>query len=221
MIKMSRKENRDITKILQTLGETVSQFSSRLSDIEERLGRIENSQDSKLIENSRTVPEEQGELGGQSLSRSAGGGIERVARIPVCDVCGTRLDENFTICGCGKKVCEKHAIQSGPRSLCVECLIDAVPLTKRSYKVLVAIANGVQDKKTIAKLARISKEDVKVALTELAALGFIAKTGWFIFAKNEAADSGIHAIGMFRNVYGGDEDVVLFDLELRSCLTGG
>lgn len=225
MSEMSAEEEDDAAKILQGLSEAVSRISSRLSSIEERLGRIENSstQGYRVIENTRTVPEGQGELGGQSKSRRAGGGIETVTRVPVCDICGGRLGENFTICGCGRKVCEEHAIQYGYENVCVKCLIETVPLTKRAYKVLVAITNGINGfltKKKVARLARVDKKDVKAAMQELTQLGFIAKRGWFLFGRNEATDMGINAVGVFRKVYGDDEDVVLFDVELQSYLGG-
>jgi aldehyde:ferredoxin oxidoreductase len=90
-----------------------------------------------------------------------------------------------------------------------------LPLSKKSFKVLVSIAHEVTDIETISGLTKISKGEVRACFTELSELGLIAKRGASIFSKLQVSDNGMEAIGAFHRVYGQDDDTIQFKAELQ------
>jgi len=167
----------------------------------------------------RTVAESARHLGGRTIYAAPAGGIQREIRVLTCDTCGRRMEEEFIICqGCERKICNSCAIRYQNTHLCVNCLGNHIPLTKQAYKVLVAIANDVTDVRTISKITKIVKDDVVNWRNSLLALGLVVKRGILFFSEVCITDSGLDAIGAYRQVFGEDGDIIQFDIELRRCL---
>jgi len=208
----------------QVLEQTLARLDSRLGQVESRLAQLENRQQRpRTMFSEIKVVEAAGLLGGRELLTSEDNEITRVTRQPVCDNCGKVLrvdEEEFSVCrSCGqKKLCKECSVRYSNASYCVDCLRRAVPLDKTSYKILVAIANKVTRGSTIAELVKVPRKNVEVHLTELTNIDLVMKQGLAIFSRISVTAQGLEAIGVFRGVYGLDEDVLQFDNELREYL---
>jgi hypothetical protein len=213
---MSDEGDERIERVLRALDQTISQLNKRLTDIENRLNQ---QQGRSPIMEERKVPDEQGLLGGKVFFTNQAGGIEKEVRIPVCDICGRSLSESFFVCqNCTRKLCQKCVISYSGQTLCLECLRQQVPLTKRNFKVLVAVANGLESSATISQLVQIKRDEAEQSLQELHGLGLIGEKGLAIFSHIYATDKGLEAIAVYSQVFGRDGDVIQFNQELRSLL---
>jgi len=214
---MTNGDNERLNRVVQALEQMLTQFDTRLNRIEDRLNQLESSRN--IILDERRVTERAGQLGGRTLYSSPAGGIQREIRVLTCDACGSRMEEEFIICqGCGRKLCDSCAIAYQNTNLCVNCLRNLIPLTKQAYKVLVAIANEVKDVRAIPRITRMVKDDVVNWRNCLLVLGLIVKKGVSIFSEVCITDNGLDAIGAYRQVFGEDDDIIQFDVELRNYL---
>lgn len=216
------EKNDKTIDVLRLIEQAISKLNARLNEIEARLTRIELMQQEKktILEESR-VPEKESLLGGRTFLSSSTGEIERQIRIPICDICGRKLEESFAICQeCGRKLClEKCAITFENRILCIDDLMKIIPLSKKAFKCLLCITNDVTRVKAISKLTHMTEQDVKESLSELMNSGFVTKKDIFIFSTLAVTDDGIEALCTYRQVYGNHEDVILFENELKKYLT--
>ena len=214
---MTDEDDARLNRIVQTMEQMLTHFENRLNTLENRLNQLDPNRN--VILNERRVVERPGQLGGRTFTTSSTGTVQREIRICTCDICGHRIDEDFIICSCGKKICNSCAITYQNRNLCIDCLRNLIPLTKQAYKVLVAMANGVTDSNAISRITRIVKDDIVNLRNQLFALDLIIKRGISIFSELSITDKGLEAIGAYRQVFGGDPDIVQFDTELRRHLS--
>jgi len=198
----------EVLRLLEELNERISRIEGRLSKLESE----------RVIFDERKVVGSEGELEGKKYLALPGGGIAKEVSVAVCDVCGKKLDDFFVCVNCGRKLCDDCAIRHRNRHVCLECLKEEIPLTKKEYKILVAVANGVTNVGEVSRVTRIRKESVKRGVEELREREFLEKEGFFVFSKLFVTDLGMEAIGVYRQVYGGDDDIEQFDLELREFL---
>ena len=218
-------DNNAKQNVWQVLEQVLTRLDNRLAQVESRLSQLENKDERpQAIFSEKRVVETAGLLGGRELLTSpVDNRIIRVTRQPVCDNCGKALridEEEFSIChSCGKKLCQQCGIRYTNTHYCVNCLSRLLPLNKGSYKVLVAVANEVIHASIISKLTKIPRKNVDSCLTELLNTSLTVKKGLAIFSKVLVTDQGLEAIAAFREVYGSDDDIAQFDLELRGYLT--
>lgn len=206
-------------RTLGTLQQTLSQVNSRLIELESRLSQLETGQ---ILMDEQHAPAEIGQLGGKMLSTSTTGSVRRNVRIPFCDVCGKRIkEENLTLCYfCGRKVCaDKCLVKLGVEFLCVECMKERLPLSKKEFKVLVAITNEIVRISEIEKITKIVKDDVRSSISNLLFLSLVRKKGISIASRLEVTHEGLEACGAYNAVYNADEDVTRFYDELASYLS--
>jgi len=219
---INEKDESKLVGILQSLDQELSQLNSRLTEIEQRLTQVEASQiGSQKILDERHVPARMGQLGGRVISSSPQGTVQRQINIVFCDVCGRKIEEeNLALCyGCKRKICvDKCLIKLGAEFLCIECLKDRLPLDKKGYKILVAIANGLTNVKEISKITSMVTDDVRTSTSELLNLGLIRRKGISIAKRIETTDDGLEAMGAFHSIYSSDEDVLRFEQELTKHL---
>jgi len=90
-------------------------------------------------------------------------------------------------------------------------------LTKRSYKVLLAIANGITSVSSISKISKIERDHVRTSIEELLHLNLVVKKGISIFSSLHTTDEGLEALAAYRQVYT-DEDVLQFETEIQENL---
>ncbi len=192
---------------------TLSRIDEKLIEIEYRLRKLEGGQSSNVILEEKHVPEQRkGILEGKVISNSQSG-IERVITLPICDVCGSKLEE-FVVCpSCTKKLCDLCSIRFDNRNYCLECLRNRIDLSKRAFLVLYSMASAVTNEKTISQLTRVPKDDVRACLEELLRLKLIEKKGLSIFSDYSVTDDGMSVLSAYKQVYASD-DVVQFYSEL-------
>jgi hypothetical protein len=90
---------------------------------------------------------------------------------------------------------------------CRQHLMEILPLSRISYKVLLCIKSGIDDSAKIRDITKMSKDDVKACLAFLVERKFISSSGLFAFLKREITAEGTHALSVYKNVYGMEEDV--------------
>lgn len=182
--------------------------------MEDRLDVIEN----KIGINRRLLMEERqqiaptGNLGGKEIANENGTTV-KTSIVGVCDSCGDKMGEQFVICHVDKKkICPGCAVVFDQRKICKECLKSNHPLSKQSYKVLVTIANKIDNRRTLHNLTKITKNDL------VASIGFLREAAYIIrkgLTGYQITDSGMNIITAYRQVYGPEDDVVTLDRELR------
>lgn len=198
----------EVAHLLRRLCERVEMLEARVSQLES--GRV--------VLDERVVAAKEGELGGKAYTSLPGGGLIKETKIPFCDICGRKAGE-FNICiGCGRKLCVECSVAYQSKVYCANCLSEALPLTKEEYKVLVAIANSLTDLGKIAEASNLEVSRVRACVRGLADKSLVSVKGLLLFRELSILDKGLEAIAAYRQVYGGDEDVELFDSALRRVL---
>jgi len=192
-------------------------LDQRLTELERILSQ---GQGRDIIIEENRVPERVGRLGGRTFSTNGTGGIEKEIRIPVCDVCGRALSDKFFVChNCGGKLCGRCVIDFSGATLCLSCLKEELPLNKRNFKVLAAVANGLESLSALSELIQIKREEAERALQQLQDLGLTRQKGLAIFTRTYTTDKGLEAIAAYSQIYGRERDVVQFDFELRDYIS--
>lgn len=206
--------------------ETLSQLSNRLSNIEARLNYMEAQRERQVVLNERRSIDSSG-LGGREISTDSQGTIQRQVLIGKCDTCGRRLfdDEAFRICtSCGQRLCASPSkcsvVLSNGNTVCVQCLKTRFfPLNKSLFKVLTCVANDIQSIDAMSKIAHLDKKEVVNALTVLNSSGLTTRKGILLFVNHHILDRGMEAIGLYKQIWGEDYDMLVFDAELRRHLS--
>jgi hypothetical protein len=210
----NNSQNDSPTQFTQ-LFQLLSQFNARLTNIEARLNQ-DNPQ--RPILDEEHIPAEIGKLGGKTLF-STSTGVRKGIVIPFCDVCGKRNDDTLILCyHCGKKVCTRCITKVGATFLCLDCLLEQMPLSKQELKILTAIDRGVRTKSQIAHITKIPKDDVTTVLTNLLVRGLIQKKGISIATKLIITDNGMEAQSAYAPFYNVDSDMAKFYDDLDNTL---
>jgi hypothetical protein len=225
-IVMSQRDEDRRINTWQIVEETLSQLNTRLSNIEARLNQLEAQRERQVVLNERRSIDSSG-LGGREISTNSQGTIQRQILIGKCDTCGRRLydDEAFKICSsCGKRLCASPSkcsvTLSNGGTVCIQCLKTRFfPLNKSLFKVLVCVADDAQSINAISKITHLDKKGVADALTILNSSGLTARRGLLLFASHHIVDRGLEAIGLYRQIWGEDYDMLVFDAELRRHLS--
>jgi hypothetical protein len=98
---------------------------------------------------------------------------------------------------------------------CRQHLIEIFPLSRNGYKVLMCIEAGLDDVAEIHDTTRIAKDDVKASLAFLLERKLINTSGLFRFLERKITADGLHALSVYRNVYGKEEDVRAVEQQLN------
>jgi len=195
------------TRLLEALNQ-------RLTAIERKLTQLETS---KTILDEKKIVARRGELEGKTYTSNENGGITKEVRVPVCDNCGTTC-EKFNACSnCQKKLCRPCCITYQSKIYCAECLGSLMPLSKLEYKVLSAIANEVDPRK-VSGIAGLRSKDVDSCQKSLAEKQMIESEGFLFRKEPSICEKGLEAISAYRQVYGNEEDLLIFDCELRRVI---
>lgn len=220
-----RKEDEKVNS-WQLIEHALSRLDVRLDEINTRLNQLEQGQNHRTILDERRVIDRSG-FGGRETSTTPSGTIERRIMIGICDVCNERLfdDEAFKICSsCGKRLClsPKCSVNYENKTICAHCLRTTfLPLPKSQYKELVSVSNKIQSPKTISKITHMQKEIVEKDLVKLESLRLVEKKGIFIFSGYHVTEKGLQAISLYRQIYGSDFDIHVFDQELKKHILTG
>jgi len=215
---MRRGEESSLTGMLEVLEQTLSQMNSRLTELENRLNQVETGQ---VLMDEQHIPAKTGQFGGKTLLTSTTGAVQREVRVTFCDVCGKRSEEEgLALCYvCGRKVCaDRCLVKLGANFLCIECLKGQLPLSKKEFKVLIAIANEITNIYSISNVSSIEKDRVRASIARLLHFNLIVKRGVSIFSTLQITDEGLEALAAYRQVYT-DEDVAQFEAAIQKNLS--
>jgi hypothetical protein len=198
----------------KNLLELLVSMNRRLSDLERIL--IRDGQGSTIYQSAK-IPTHGLE---KNMKFMNGEGFTDETKVPVCSTCHSALGERFSVCHhCDHVVCEKCAIIHNNRAHCEQCLRQFhIDLSKRDYKTLVCLANGITETDRIAEMISIAPEHVERSLAHLSTSNLIIRETKLFGLINERklTDDGIIALSVYRQfVYGRDEDIMLFGRTLR------
>lgn len=199
----------DLTRLLKRLNDKIDRMEIRLSEI--GLGKI-------VLDEQKVIAKE-GELEGKTYASTADGGLIKQTRIPVCDFCGVKSEDFNTCTSCHRKLCHNCGTLFQNKIYCADCLNEILPLTKQEYKSLTAIANDLKGIDKIALATKIKKDLIVECKKNLEKKGLVRSKGFLFFKEIEVSDEGLEAIAAYRQVYGNEEDVTLFEEELRRLLS--
>jgi len=194
----------------EILEKSLSNLKKRLEALEARIGSLEQGKN-RVIMDETTVPDSPGMLGGKTLA-SVSGSIQKIIRIPVCDLCGQKLDHGLTICQrCGRKVCSRCIVNFNAKSLCAYCAAEIFQLNKRDVKVLTCLACGMKDENSISEITGLSRREIRLTKAKLMKLKMMRKTGISILSSLEITEQGHEAAEALRRLYRRDKDFAVFE----------
>lgn len=161
----------------------------------------------------------------QNTKLMTGEGVTDVTNLPVCSVCHGLIEQtdHFFVCHhCAHVLCDNHAIMLNNRAHCEEDLRQHhIDLSRREYKALVCLANGIDDTDRIAEFTAMHSEEVEQTLAKLSTSNLVTSQRrlFGLLKEVKPTDEGLLAISVYRQfVYGRDEDMELFGKKLREFL---
>jgi len=167
------------------------------------------------------LPERPIVLGSRRL-KSTAHGVLREIRVPHCDHCGQRLEQGkptVICCVCNRKLCasDSCALEFERRHYCEEDIQQMLPLTKHSHMLLSGLIEGLAVKE-IKDLAHFSNEEMRIALEQLLAEGYVEKRGISPFSTIRIRDRGILVWKTYASAYSHDGNVAHFEPKLADYM---
>jgi hypothetical protein len=175
------------------------------------------AEDGRPLIEEHVIAERRGGLGGRSLERTAEGKLQRTTFAANCESCGLYPLDRFVTCiSCHKRLCPDPHCSAKMDGLpyCKPHLMEILPLPRNAYKVLICVEAGIDGVAEIHHITRIPKDDVKSSLAFLLEQKLISKSGLFTFLERKITADGLHALSVYRNVYGKEEDVIAVQQQL-------
>jgi len=164
--------------------------------------------DKHVIMEERTEVEKEGSLGSNETAQESET-IVRTNRVPVCDHCGRKLEQQFSVCQKDrKKLCKKCSIAFRGKIICPTDLQSVLPLSRESFKVLVVLANNIDNIGYIEALTHVQKNTIRETMRYLNEAGYIEKSGLF---RVRVSELGFEAISAFGQLYSEDADMKELD----------
>lgn len=185
----------------------------KLEDIEHRLAQIESKR--HVIEEERIEVASPGDLESEEMVEVDDATIT-TRKIPFCE-CGKKL-EGFFLCHiCNHKICDGCSIKFRNRYFCSNDLLKRLPITTRSFKVLLIIANKIFSENEMHKLTGIPKNQVKEAVGFLKNYAYIETS---MFNKKSVTDFGLECLTSWGQIFGGSDEMDQLDRGIRRHLLG-
>ncbi|MFY9300178.1 MAG: hypothetical protein WAO91_03180 [Candidatus Nitrosotenuis sp.] len=190
----------------------------RLDEMDARLSRIESVRPSRnVMTEERTEISEEGEFDSTETA-TVNNATVTTKRIPVCDQCGNKLENSFAVCKeDGKKLCKNCSISFRNRTICPQHLREVYPLSRPAYKVLILVANSIDDANNIHKISHIPKKEVMDILDILVEGGYVEKHAFF---RRRITEMGLEAISGYSQIYGNSADMRQLDEEVKEFVQG-
>lgn len=190
----------------------------RLDEMDARLSRIESSGQSRnVVSEEKTEISGEGEFDGVETA-TINNATVTTRRIPVCDQCGNKLENSFAVCReDGKKLCKGCSVSFRNRTICPQHLREVYPLSRPAYKVLILVANSIDDANNIHMLSYIPKKEVRDMLDILVEGGYIEKHGFF---RRRITEMGLEAVSGYSQIYGNSADMKQLDEEVKEFVQG-
>ena len=177
------------------------------------LATIGNGSKKILIEEKQEVADV-GDLGGKQTANQDGI-IIRTSAIKICNSCGDVIEGKFVVCPVDKRIaCPSCVCRFNQQNICKECLKNIRPLSKPTYKILLAILNNIDNQKKIHDLTKIPKDDLRDSMIFLKENGYIMRKG---LSGYKISESGANILTAYKQVYN-EEDITSLELEIRRHL---
>jgi len=172
------------------------------------------SDDEKIIDEERIEIAGEGELESTTTSRNEKDGYSvETKRVPICDYCLKKLGDDFSLCfKCRKKLCERCSVDFRNKIICPQDLRSIFPLSRESFKILLLIANSIENVGAINKITKIQKKEVREKLRFLLEAEYVDRHHFWGFCVTE---SGLEAIHAYSQVFGGAGDMIQLDEEIK------
>lgn len=197
----------------------LDEILQRLHEIEERLSDLENKKN--VVGEDRMEIADDRELESEETAERGEATIT-TRKIPVCDICGKKLDDDLkelAVCkSCRRKLCKRCSIELRGQIVCINDLNRRLPLTRPAFKVLLLIANEIDRIGDIHRLSGIPVKTAKGIVSWLKGLGYIETS--FILGTKRATDLGREAICAWAQVWRGSGDMSYLDREMVRFLLG-
>ena len=174
-----------------------------------------SSDDDKILDEERIeIAEECKFESTQTIERDSSS-IE-IKKIPVCDYCGKKLGDDFSICKiqrCKRKLCSKCSIQDfRNQTICPFDLRTIHPWSRPTFKIALLVANCIDNEGVIHKITRIPKKEVKEKLIFLQEYGYVDRHNFWGYCISEI---GLEAIHAWSQLFGGTSDMIQLDEEVK------
>jgi hypothetical protein len=170
----------------------------------------------KPVLEEHAVPERRGMLGGRSIETTAEGKLQKMTFAATCEECGLYPLDKFVMCvSCHRRLCTECSPKMNGVPYCRQHLIEVFPLSRNGYKALLCLETGIDDIGEIKDITKIPKDDVKASLAFLTERKLISTSGLSVFLKRKITADGLHALSVYRNVYGKEEDVAAVTTRLQ------
>lgn len=145
-----------------------------------------------------------GTLGGKRMV-TKGNGIHKIIRIPTDPVTGIVMNNKVVRCAiCNMFMTRESAIREAPRYICINCYLKGHPhLTKDQYLVFRVLTSGLSNKKEIAEITGLTREQVTACKEFLVNSGLVIK-GHGPFAKYRISSTGKDVLNAYDVIYGWD-----------------
>lgn len=190
-----------------------------IDDLRSRIEQMEQSRnDDSVTREERIEVADEGELESTEIVMRDNARTE-TRRVTLCDQCTKKLgNEKFAICHhCRKKLCDECSVELRNRTICPQRLMEIYPLSRPAYKILVLVANGIDDVNHIHDISHIPKPEVKAMLGIMTDCGYIEKSGFF---HRRITDTGLEAFSGYSQIYGNSVDMRQLDTEMREFVQG-
>lgn len=169
---------------------------------------MSNEEEPRQFLEEHVVPERRGMLGGRSIETSSGGKLQKTTFAATCDVCGHYPLDSFDTCfSCHARLCVDCSVRMNGIPYCRQHLMEILPLSRNSYKIMLCIKAGIDDATRICDATRIPKDDVKSSLAFLVEQKFLSSSGLFAFLERKITAEGTHALSVYKGVYSREDDV--------------
>jgi hypothetical protein len=155
-------------------------------------------------------------LNGRIIETTADGRLQRTVLVATCEGCGLYPLDSFVMCvSCHKRLCSNCSTKMNGIPYCRQHLAEVLPLSRNGYKALMCIEAGIDDAAEIHEITKIPKDDLKGSLAFLSETKLVSTSGLFVFLERKITADGLHALSVYKNVYGKDEDIAEIERQLN------
>jgi hypothetical protein len=173
-----------------------------------------SGEDRPLIEE-HAISERRGFLGGKRLGTDSEGKFQKTTFSVVCCNCGKYPLESFRMCRkCQGALCDECVTQWDGRPYCLSHLLEIIPISAKTFKVMLCIQAGIRSAGRISDVTRIAKDEINASLALLRELKLVKSSGMLAFLERKVTADGMRALSAYRKVYGKDDDVLEVENEL-------
>ncbi len=168
-----------------------------------------------------SLAEPKGMMGGKRIESASDGKLRKTTFVVACDSCGHHPLNEFVICkSCRGKLCDDCFTKLDGRPYCRSCLMELLPVTSNSYKILVCIEHDASSVNEIADMTRIAKDEIRSSLAHMTAIKLVKTKGILAFTERKVTAEGLRALAAYGKFYDKDDDVKELKQSLEEAANG-